>query len=44
MDKRGISDEVAEIWDFLTKDLDIEKLDTKLEIIYIFIRSIMVWR
>lgn len=36
MDKRGISDEVAEIWDFLTKDLDIEKLETKLEIIHLY--------
>jgi len=36
MDKRGISDEVAEIWNFLTKDLDIEKLDTKLEIIHLY--------
>ena len=36
MDKRGVSDEVAEIWDFLTKDLDIEKLDTKLEIIHLY--------
>ena len=29
MDKRGISDEVAEIWDFLTKDLDIENYKEK---------------
>lgn len=36
MDKRGISDEVAEIWNFLTKDLDIEKLETKLEIIHLY--------
>ena len=36
MDKRGIADEIAEIWNFLTKDLDIEKLDTKLEIIHLY--------
>ena len=36
MDKRGIGDEIAEIWNFLTKDLDIEKLDTKLEIIHLY--------
>lgn len=36
MDKRGIDDEIAEIWNFLTKDLDIEKLDTKLEIIHLY--------
>ena len=33
MDKRGISDEVAEIWDFLTKDLDIEMLETVARIV-----------
>lgn len=36
MDKRGIDDEIAEIWNFLTKDLDIEKLETKLEIIHLY--------
>ena len=36
MDKRGIGDEIAEIWNFLTKDLDIEKLETKLEIIHLY--------
>ena len=38
MDKRGISDEISEIWNFLTKDLDIEKLDTKLEIIHLYVK------
>jgi len=36
MDKRSVSDEIAEIWNFLTKDLDIEKIDTKLEIIHLY--------
>ena len=36
MDKRGIYDETVDIWNFLTKDLDIEKLDTKLEIIHLY--------
>ena len=36
MDKRGIGDEIAEIWNFLTKDLDIERLETKLEIIHLY--------
>ena len=36
MDKRGIDDEIGEIWNFLTKDLDIEKLETKLEIIHLY--------
>jgi len=36
MDKRGIGDEIAEIWNFLTKDLGIEKLETKLEIIHLY--------
>lgn len=36
MDKRGIADDIGEIWHFLTKDLDIEKLDTKLEIIHLY--------
>lgn len=36
MDKRGIADEIGEIWNFLTKDLDLEKLDIKLEIIHLY--------
>ena len=36
MDKKGIDDKIGEIWNFLTKDLDIEKLETKLEIIHLY--------
>lgn len=36
MDKRGIDNEIGEIWNFLSKDLDIEKLETKLEIIHLY--------
>jgi len=36
MDKRGISDEISEIWNFLTKDLSIDDLETKLEIMHLY--------
>jgi cell division protein FtsL len=36
MDKRSIDDDTIDIWNFLTKDLDIEKLETKLEIIHLY--------
>ena len=36
MSREGIDDEVSDIWNFLTKKLQIEKLETKLEIIHLY--------
>ena len=36
MSREGIDDEVSDIWNFLTKNLQIEKLETKLEIIHLY--------
>ena len=36
MDKRGISDDTKEIWDFLTNTLSIDDVEGKLEIIHLY--------
>ena len=36
MDREGISDEIYDIWNFLTEKLSIQNLETKLEIIHLY--------